>query len=226
MPKKQSAYYEIDGVKLIRMTSMLGATLAKPALVPWAIKQTAEGAAEYVRAHEGSLIDTDAMTKEIKAYANRNRDEAGKRGTEFHEAAMLVFEEEPPVAPGMNALAQWVNTCGVKPIALENVVYSRELGCAGTFDALVEIQGKKVLVDYKTGGVYQDHAIQLAGYAGMWQRMNPGKEIDLCQVIQIDCEAETYTVHTVNDWLGWYDRGFLPLLQVWTTTREKPFTTG
>ena len=39
---KQSAYYEIDGQKLIRVTSVLSQTLAKPQLENWFKKATRE----------------------------------------------------------------------------------------------------------------------------------------------------------------------------------------
>ena len=194
---KQSAYYEIDGQKLIRVTSVLGQTLAKPALFNWAKKATREGAAAYLEGQREKKI-TDAIIKGVVQAAKdgTNTEAAVRRGVDFHEAAMDYMGGDPyPDIPGMQALKQWRADLEPRPVALENVVYSRTLGCAGTFDALMEIDGKRVIVDYKTGGVYDDHAIQLAAYAGMWGEMNKDRPIDACQVVQVDTVNETYTVH-------------------------------
>ena len=125
----------------------------------------------------------------------------------------------------MKALQQWRADLEPRPVALENVVYSRKLGCAGTFDAVMEIDGKLVIVDYKTGGVYDDHAIQLAAYAGLWGMMNNTRPIDTCQVVQIDTVDETYTVHHLDDWKPYWEEAFLPLLKVWHRMQGSAFTT-
>jgi len=145
---------------------------------------------------------------------------------DFHEAAMDYMGGDPsPMIPGMKALQQWRADLEPRPVALENVVYSRKLGCAGTFDAVMEIDGKRVIVDYKTGGVYDDHAIQLAAYAGLWGMMNNTRPIDTCQVVQIDTVEETYTVHHLDDWKPYWEEAFLPLLKVWHRMQGSAFTT-
>ena len=224
MPK-QSAYYEIDGQKLIRVTSVLGQTLAKPALFNWAKKATREGAAAYLEGQREQPITDDIIKGVVKAAKDGTNTEAAvRRGVDFHEAAMLYMGGDPfPKIPGMQAMQQWSSDYEPRPVALENVVYSRKLGCAGTFDALMEIDGKRVIVDYKTGGVYDDHAIQLAAYAGMWGEMNKDRPIHACQVVQVDTVNETYTVHHLNDWKPYWENGFLPLLKVWKQMQGKAF---
>ena len=224
---KQSAYYEIDGQKLIRVTSVLGQTLAKPALFNWAKKATREGAAAYLEGQREQPITDDIIKGAVQAAKNgTNTDVAVKRGVDFHEAAMLYMGGDPfPKIPGMQAMQQWRADLEPRPVALENVVYSRTLGCAGTFDAVMEIDGKLVIVDYKTGGVYDDHAIQLAAYAGLWGMMNNTRPIDTCQVVQIDTVEETYTVHHLDDWKPYWEEAFLPLLKVWKRMQGSAFTT-
>ena len=277
---KQSAYYEIDGQKLIRVTSVLGQTLAKPALIPWAKKATREGAVTYLKtvtqkswetqepegdrtpvcgqtceqnkdqgwisvtspfksghdvppSHEEcgckviyQVLDRADFIKEVGQAAKGGTDitAATNRGRDFHEAAMDYMGGDPyPDIPGMQALKQWRADLEPRPVDLENVVYSRTLGCAGTFEALMEIDGKRVIVDYKTGGVYDDHAIQLAAYAGMWGEMSKDRPIDACQVVQVDTVNATYTVHHLNDWKPYWENGFLPLLKVWKQMQGNAF---
>ena len=222
---KQSAYYDIDGQKLIRVSSVLSQTLAKPQLENWFKKATREGAAAYLEGQREQPI-TDAIIKGAVQAAKdgTNNTVAIRRGVDFHEAAMLYMGGDPfPKIPGMQAMQQWRSDYEPRPVALENVVYSRTLGCAGTFDALMEIDGKRVIVDYKTGGVYDDHAIQLAAYAGMWGEMNKDRPIHACQVVQVDTVNETYTVHHLSDWKPYWEDGFPPLLKVWKQMQGKAF---
>jgi hypothetical protein len=222
---KQSAYYEIDGQKLIRVTSVLGQTLAKPALFNWAKKATREGAETYLEGKREKPI-TDAIIKGAVQAAKdgTNTEVAVRRGVDFHEAAMGYMGGGPfPMIPGMKALQQWRADYEPRPVALENVVYSRSLGCAGTFDAVMEMDGKRVIVDYKTGGVYDEHAIQLAAYAGLWGEMNEDRPIHACQVVQIDTVDETYTVHHLDDWKPYWEEAFLPLLKVWKQMQGRAF---
>ena len=224
---KQSAYYEIDGQQLIRVTSVLSQTLAKPKLENWFKKATRDGAAAYLEGQREQPI-TDAIIKGAVQAAKdgTNNTVAIRRGVDFHEAAMDYMGGDPsPMIPGMKALHQWRADLEPRPVALENVVYSRKLGCAGTFDAVMEIDGKRVIVDYKTGGVYDDHAIQLAAYAGLWGMMNNTRPIDTCQVVQIDTVDETYTVHHLDDWKPYWEEAFLPLLTVWHRMQGSAFTT-
>lgn len=69
----------------------------------------------------------------------------------------------------------WWKTVQPKLIGAEQLVYSREFNFCGTFDALLDINGKRVLVDYKTSnasksagapeGVYPSYLAQSALYA-------------------------------------------------------------
>ena len=47
----------------------------------------------------------------------------------------------------------------------------------GRLDAVGEVGGKLVLVDWKTGGVYADHLLQLAGYKILWEENYPDHPI-------------------------------------------------
>ena len=63
------------------------------------------------------------------------------------------------------AFLDWHNSENVKFVAAERIVYSKKHNYAGKMDALLEIDGRPVIGDYKTGkGLYNDHYYQLAGY--------------------------------------------------------------
>ncbi len=69
--------------------------------------------------------------------------------------------------PYVNAFANWMDDSYPWAIATECRIYHRLNGkaYAGTFDLLAEIQGKRTLIDIKTGAPAKWHAVQLAAYA-------------------------------------------------------------
>lgn len=53
-----------------------------------------------------------------------------------------------------------------------------EYAFGGTPDAAtVEIDGELALADWKTGGIYQDHLVQLAAYHYLWNAAHPDRPI-------------------------------------------------
>lgn len=112
------------------------------------------------------------------------RDEAGDRGSRFHEAAehLVLFGEggavDKDVKPYFDAYCAWADRIQPKMIASEATVFSRKWGYAGTLDAVMHIPadaplpralqhlaGKRLVVDYKTGkNVDRSAAWQMAAY--------------------------------------------------------------
>lgn len=69
--------------------------------------------------------------------------------------------------PYVNAFARWVADYCVWAIATECRVYHKVNGkaYAGTFDLLAEIEGRRELIDIKSGVPARWHVVQLAAYA-------------------------------------------------------------
>lgn len=101
--------------------------------------------------------------------------EAMERGTAVHELCQRYASGERFDKIGrplesleyVNALARWFCERRVYAIATEQMIDAMIDGkrYAGTFDLLANIDGKRVLVDYKTGAGMKWHPAQIAAYA-------------------------------------------------------------
>jgi len=147
------------------VTTVMGMK-AKPLLVPWAAKMSAEFAVENWEALS-SLPREERIDLIKSAHKNRAKD-AADLGDSIHIYAEAFMKQEPlPDYPAdafdsiANLLA-WLDERKPKLIAAEVSMFS-ERGYAGTFDALVEMDGEVWLLDWKTGkGVYDEVGMQLA----------------------------------------------------------------
>ncbi len=73
----------------------------------------------------------------------------------------LTLEEYEAVMSFVN----WFNEVKPKPLLNEQVVFNNEHNYAGTVDFVCEIDGKKVLVDFKTSQeIWPSHKLQLSAY--------------------------------------------------------------
>lgn len=139
-----------DGKNLHGVTSVLKMWGDPGSLINWAANQA-------VDAIERGEAPADARKAHLKV-----RDAAGDKGKEVHgqlekalnlwikEGYMLLTEE-----PIVNSVLEWMNSEGYKPIRTEVAVYNLDLWYGGIFDAVVEKEGKKYILDFKTSGSVQ-----------------------------------------------------------------------
>ena len=140
-----------------------------------------------------------------------------QRGTAVHACAALIatgqdFEHDPAIDGQVWALRKFF--AEVKPVVLsvEKQVYSERYQYAGTLDLLAEINGKRVVVDFKAS---ESAALpyQLAAYS-IAEMTDPQKG---CGVIIK--EDGSYSMTKVFN-LRPYQRGFLALLGAYNIRRN------
>lgn len=184
---RSTRFYEIDGMKLPSVTAVLGA-VNKPALVPWAAKQeremvyaairqlitdsdvkrgnfmlSLESAVGREKAHSKELAKAATIGSEAHALIewNLRRDLKQAVGTEpkISEKALWAFM----------AWEDWKKAANLSVNLVEQVVFSKRYGYAGTLDFAGQIdhEGQRLTVvsDNKTGrAIYKEAHLQVAAY--------------------------------------------------------------
>lgn len=173
--------YTIDGEPAPGVTTILGATMPKPALTDWAARTAADEAVNNWEA----LSELPRMQRhaQIAKAHTRDRDAAARRGTEVHrlgEALAVGEEVDVPdeLAGHVDSYVRFLDT--VEPAPLENglelVLASRAHYYCGTADLIADLpqlscDGLRIpagrwLLDLKTtrSGVWPETALQLAFY--------------------------------------------------------------
>lgn len=179
--------YYVDpagGPALVSVTNVLGTSVHKHALQPWAVKLTVEWILDHrMEVARRAITDRKELTRELKAIHTAASETASNLGTRIHKACEqralgAPVEADPEVAPFLKRYGMWLTEWGVDLerdlVAVEITVVHRTLGYAGTGDLMVWLptgpDGSRELwlLDIKTSAtrsaksVYAENAQQLA----------------------------------------------------------------
>lgn len=198
-PADDTAKPQPDDTRYWSVTSIIGA-LDKPALVPWAARETALAAIRS-EATWHAILDSDGEAEAVRWLTGaRYRRPRGQRtateiGSAFHAAAeeMAITGARPDVdddvAPLLDQFCAWLDRFQPTYEAAEFAVYHPDYGYAGTCDGILVIDGVRFIFDYKTSTTptdskgqpkrpYPEVALQLAAYrhaplAAVWRARRP-----------------------------------------------------
>jgi hypothetical protein len=201
-PKKRenragARWYNIDGVEYPSVTTILS-VIAKPALIAWSAKVEREMVMSASAQLYQDIIGTPKMSKEafltslsmrlgnMKAH-RKIAQKASEIGAQAHRLidwnlrASLMQKVGPP--PKISDAAQWAfmawedwkKSVKLKPIYMEQTVYSKLYGYAGTMDLYAEVDGKLSVIDWKSGkAIYPEASLQNAPYRAALREMGHG----------------------------------------------------
>jgi hypothetical protein len=180
-------------------TTIIGIIDKSKALTGWASELSADFLFEEYK-RKGSLSKEDV----ILAYIQHEiyKDKSAKLGNDIHDwiekyiKAKLGKTEIPEmpennkIMMGVNAFLDWEKEHKVKFLSSERVVYSKKNDFMGTLDIEANVDGKRCLVDIKTGnGLYNTVRLQTSAYAQADFEEN-GKEYDGRWAIRLSKEDE------------------------------------
>lgn len=219
--------YALDGKAVPSVTTLTG-LLDKPALPGWAAREAARWAALNFE-----MLPQMGHAAFVEAAAGApwaKRDKAAERGTRIHRAAEglittgEVLPEDEDDMPLIQVTADFLDRWDAEPLITEALVFCDDpwFPYAGRLDSVARLRDGSVwLLDYKTGGVYREVALQLAGYAGCTHYVDgetdrPMPEIDRAGVVQIKPDGwHLFPVDLSQD----VRRAFSALLTVYPTMR-------
>lgn len=194
-----------SGEKQPGVTSIIG-MLNKPFLVNWAAKQ----AAEFVVTNIGSVMplalsDPKAAVELISGASRRYTKGRGEIGTAAHE----IFEtlargqklprQHPEMQPYVTHFQEFLDKHQPEFLAMEETVWNGTVGYAGSFDAVMRIDGENVIADWKTSAsVYPEVGLQLSAYRHAESFLSGGElpHIDGGAVLHVT--ADQWKLHPVR----------------------------
>jgi hypothetical protein len=190
----------VDGKKVpvSSVTTFTGVIDKSAALIGWAVKLTRLHLTGLIE--QGEIIGMDHVLEACKQHTIRKQ-EAADIGTQIHalveqwiKGEEFEIPEDDRVRNGFDAFLKFQKAHNAKWIDSEKIIYSRKYDYAGILDAVGEIDGKLVLVDFKSSnGLYPEYSFQAAAYQIAYEEMT-GKKIDHRLIIRFGKEDGEFEV--------------------------------
>lgn len=187
---RRGRFYEIaDGARYPSVTNILGC-IGKPALINWAanteralVIQAASNLYEDLptspKMSKAAYIET--LTRRIGREKAHTKElaKACEIGSECHSLIEWNLRRElgQKVGPqpvigdkatwAFMAYEDWRKKTGIRPVMIEQTIWSRKYGYAGTMDLCADVEefGTLAIIDWKTGkGIYEEALLQNAAY--------------------------------------------------------------
>lgn len=157
-------------------------------------------------------VVNDEILAEARVAHAKKKEAGGDAGTDLHAEVEEYIKHmladfdgvAQKVNPGFSAGAQkfidWAVANGIKFLASEKQVYSKEWFCAGTFDFSFEKQGQRFIGDLKTMKKMWDRVpfFQTAAYMKMSQEMGEAPYHGSC-IVNVNKESFELTEHWTFD---------------------------
>ena len=236
MGRPKHGYTLEDGTPVPGVTTIIG-ELNKPALVGWAGKTVGLAAVEHGKAswqagRDGGPAPAFPRWNDI-LYGQRDR--AAEDGTMAHDLFERHLRGEEVIRDGERDGAwtayenarHWLETTGLEfqVWAHERPLVHPQGYFAGTPDATAKLGNQLYLADWKTGGLYPEHAIQMAAYRELLKEVD-GVEVQGCHLVRFHRDhgdfAHHYLADDALDW-GWEVFKRLVGLRPWLEKLRKRF---
>lgn len=187
--------YSLDGRKLISVSGALK-IFNKPMLIPWAVKLSIDYLSGLQEPINGTHLE---IAKGKWREKQEGRADAGKALhawiENFLKTGDKTLPNDPDMLNGILAFLKWMETHDVSVVDSERLVYSRQHDYVGTLDAVVDINGRRCVIDFKSGSrVYPEHAMQIAAYRNAYEEEH-GKLQGVNAAVRFDRDTGEFAVH-------------------------------
>lgn len=190
-------YTAPNGSEYPSVTTILS-VIGKPALIAWSAKVEREMVTNVSADLYQDIAGTPKMSK--MAYLNSLQTRLGKEkahskelakagdiGSQIHALVEWTLKasmmEQPGPSPhvtdkaqwGFMAWEDWKKSVNLKPVYIEQTVFSERYGYAGTMDLLAYVNGVLTVLDWKSGkAIYPEAYLQNAAYRHALREMGHG----------------------------------------------------
>lgn len=168
MPTPRKGYYTADGARVPSVTTVLSRFKDSGGLIHWAWKEGSEGR-DYRDSRDSAASAGTLAHAMVEASIQGlpQPTDVGYTETQFQQA-LKAFE----------AYQSWARNSRLEITHTEIQMQSEKYRFGGTPDAIGMLDGKRCLLDWKSGSVYMDALLQVAAYRMLWEENHPDEPID------------------------------------------------
>lgn len=168
MPTPKKGYYTADGARVPSVTTVLSRFKDSGGLIHWAWTEGVEGR-DY-RDSRDAAGNTGTLAHAMV--------EASIQGLPLPTGTGYTAEQVSQATSAFGAYEAWARSSKLEITHTEILMQSEKYRFGGTPDAIGMLDGKRCLLDWKTGSVYMDALLQVAAYRMLWEENHPEEPID------------------------------------------------
>ena len=204
-------FYSFGGKLYPSVTSVLD-VIAKPQLIRWAARVVAERAVEHAQViATKAKSDPDVVIRRLADAPFERTRQAASTGTKMHAMAEAIakggrFSVDKDSMPFFKQLRDFVDQVKPEFVLSECLVVSDRYTYAGTVDAVLKINGRLVMADFKSSKhIVPQYALQLCAYrnADFFSRdgveREPIPSVDGTVIIHVQPEGWKIVEQRVDD---------------------------
>jgi len=169
--------YSVNDKTVYGVTSIIG-VLDKPALIYWAVNMAVEFLGNNLIAGKSyDEVEIKTLLEDARKAHRIKKDKSADIGTMIHDwldkYTKARIEKKPvPKRPinkemknAIDGFFKWAKDNNVKLISCEQKIYSKKYCYAGTYDLEAMVNGKRTIIDFKTGkAIYPEMFLQASAY--------------------------------------------------------------
>ena len=180
--------YSLEGARIPGTTTITGRFKEPGGLIRWAYKRGKRNLELYEprdKAGELGTIVHEAIEEDIHH----------GRGLKHLAALELSDRDREKCTEAFEAYREWRGGVKLEMLATEIAMVSEEHRFGGTLDAVARINGKLVILDWKTSNdVYRDYIVQLGGYAILWKETR-GESFEGAHLLRVSKKSGAFAHH-------------------------------
>jgi hypothetical protein len=200
--------YTLGGKRIPSVTTILGETSAKPALLFWASNCASDYWRDNIKPGEKyDEIQIEKLWKEAKKAHTTKKEDAAAVGSLSHRFVEDFIRGKSPQLPtneisraACQRFLDWVKEHDVKFLSAEQMIYSREHNYCGQADFFCVIDGKLYLGDLKTSNaIYDEYLEQVCAYKQARSEEYKREVFDGCVIVRVGKTEGELEVKYVTD---------------------------
>jgi len=199
-----------DGTRVPGTTTIIGKYKESGGLIHWAWQQGVDGL-DYRKTRDAAADAGTLGHRMFELYLDQVKDWELAWTSQIDLAVEeLQVEDREVIQNAKTALesaVRWWEIMKAEVVDQEMHLVSEEWRFGGTPDAILRIDGKLALADWKTSKrIYHDTVLQVAAYRHLWEHVHPDQPLESFHVCRFDKEMGNFTHH---NWpkklidLGW-----------------------
>lgn len=211
------------------VTTVLGAAIPKPALLPWSLKVMGENVKKELMDLKEPLNEKsiDRIVAAGKQIYKKVASDAANVGTRAHKAIDDIIKGQEPVIeddikPCVEAFKSWYASSGIKIELGDSKIGSKLFSYGGSLDMLAFRGNDAILIDLKTSkGIYPEMGLQIAAYCKAFEETY-GIEVKETLILRVGKEKAEFEVKKLSN-INVAFETFLAALKIYKSSKFSMF---